>query len=96
MIFRVENRIGDAGLPARETSDHGTMKAALFFAALGIGLAVALAPLMQNVATSRTGLDRLETGSVARGERITIRRSVLSDGVEKICDGRTARTCAGN
>lgn len=98
MIFNVENRVADAGLPNQESADNSAIKTAIVFAAIGMGLAVLIAPTLHNTVSSYAayqgaGVDRLQTGSIRRGDRYTIRKSVLSAGTEKICESRFAAAC---
>lgn len=99
MIFNVENRVADAGLPVQESSDKGAIKTAIVFAAIGMGLAVLVAPTLHNTVSSYAqyqGVDRFQTGSVQRGDRYTIRKSVLSAGTERICEKRHSSACLEN
>lgn len=98
MIFNVENRVADAGLPFQESADKTAIKTAIVFAAIGMGLAVLVAPALHNSVSSYAqnhggSIDRIQTGSVQRGDRYTIRKSVLSAGTEKICHNKHSSAC---
>ena len=98
MIFRVENRISDAGLPVSDKRDHGIFQIAIVFAAIGMGLAVLVAPVLHSTIKTytesrATGIDRIVTGTVHKGSRYTIRKSVLSPGIQTLCESNNASAC---
>lgn len=98
MIFRVENRISDAGLPVGDNQDHGVFQIAIVFAAIGMGLAVLVAPVLHRTIKTYTearitGIDRIVTGTVHKGSRYTIRKSVLYPGIQTLCESNEASSC---
>ncbi|MGI9401709.1 MAG: hypothetical protein ACR2O0_10680 [Rhizobiaceae bacterium] len=98
MIFNVEDRVADAGLPSQAGAGNSAIKTAIVFAAIGMGLAVLVAPTLHNTVSNYAaynagGIDRIQTGSVHRGDRYTIRKSVLSAKTQKICESRFASAC---
>ncbi|MFZ1815184.1 MAG: hypothetical protein WBO55_06615 [Rhizobiaceae bacterium] len=76
-----------------------TLQAALLFGAIGLGMAVLAAPLLQGAVdfyaeNKALGIDRVITGAVgSEPNRYTIRKSVLSDKPQKICTGKDSGDC---
>lgn len=79
---------------------HGglAMRAALAFAAAGLALGLFGAPAME-MATTRLAenhvldVDEVTTGSVTPASRYTIRKSVLSEQPQFLCDTRMSKAC---
>lgn len=83
-----------------DTSGGATVQTALLFGAVGLGMAVLVAPVLQDAAhyyaeNRAFGIDRVITGTVGdpATNKYRVRRSVISDQVEIICNGRVSSDC---
>lgn len=79
-------------------SGSATVQTALLFGGIALAVAVLAAPMLQGAAgyyaqNRAFGIDRVMTGGVAKGERVTIRKSVLSGEAQVICDAASAKSC---
>jgi len=68
----------------------GSLRVALLFGAGAIALALLVAPIVDRqtrmeLAGNPANLDRMSTGSVNKGDRYTIRRSVLQTNPNSVC-----------
>lgn len=75
------------------------MQTALVFGAAALALALIGTPLMHSASIrfardASPGIDRTITGSVRPAARFTIRRSVLSEGAEVLCESGSPQRCA--
>ena len=73
----------------------GSLRMALLFGAGAVALALLVAPIVDRqtrleLANSPQELDRMSTGSVTKGDRYTIRRSVLQETPGAVCIIRLA------
>lgn len=71
---------------------------ALLFAGISLAVAVLAAPLLQGAVERYAqyralGVDRVLTGSVSSGPRLTIRRSVLQEKPTVICGAGSRQVC---
>lgn len=89
---RPESRLGSAGM--------GAVRVALLFGSAAIALALIVAPAAEKQFVRHTGgagIDMMSTGSVARNDTYTVRRSVLQNSPESICiihsSGRQSGDC---
>jgi hypothetical protein len=83
---------------AANRSGTATVQTALLFGGIALAAAVLAAPLLQGAAgyyaqNRAFGIDRVMTGGIAKGERVTIRKSVLSGEAQVICDAANAKSC---
>ncbi|MCB1451712.1 MAG: hypothetical protein KDJ67_16635 [Nitratireductor sp.] len=77
-----------------------TVQTALLFGAVALGMAVLAAPMLQDAAhyyaeNRALGIDKVITGAVgdAATNKYRVRRSVMSDEAEIICNGRISADC---
>lgn len=86
-----------------DTKGNATVQTALLFGAVALGMAVLAAPMLQDAAHFYTenralGIDKVITGAVGdpATNKYRIRRSVMSDEAEFICNGRVSSNCPGS
>ena len=96
--MRIRNWIGRTFAFWRDR--RGIMDTQMAFLVAGVSLAVAVlaAPVLQGAvagyAQNRAlGIDRVMTGSVSDGKRVTVRRSVLSENPTVICASGSRQSC---
>ena len=75
-----------------------SVQAALLFGAVAMALAVLAAPMLQSAtefyAENRAfGIDRVMTGSIAKGKRHTVRHSVLDVQNSGLCADKLSASC---
>ncbi len=85
----------------RHNGGGASVQAAMLFGAIGMAMAVLAAPMLQGAvdyyADNRAfGLDRVMTGSVEKGDRYTVRKSVLNESATKNCENKDSRKCEKN
>lgn len=90
------HRVGEAGM--------GALRVALLFGSAAIALALIVAPMAEKEtravvarANAPFGIDNASTGSIARTQRYTVRRSVLQASPGDVCiisaSGRRSGSC---
>ena len=77
-----------------------TVQTALLFGAVALGMAVLAAPMLQDAAhyyaeNRALGIDKVITGAVGDPgtNKYRVRRSVMSEEAEIICNGRVSANC---
>ncbi len=83
---------------SKHNGGGASVQAAMLFGAIGMAMAVLAAPMLQGAvdyyADNRAfGLDRVMTGSVEKGNRYTVRKSVLAEDTTTTCDGKDKSNC---
>jgi hypothetical protein len=84
----------------RHEGGGASLQAAMLFGAIGMAMAVLVAPMLQGAvdyyADNRAlGIDRVMTGGIAKGDRKTVRKSVLDPQGSSPCK-TVGDNCAGN
>lgn len=101
MRTSIQARIVNANSFVKHTGGGASVQAAMLFGAIGMAMAVLAAPMLQGAvdyyAENRAfGIDRVMTGSVEKGNRYTVRKSVLDSQGQKACDGANRANCSKN
>ena len=82
----------------KQTSGETSLRTALLLSGIALLLAVVSAPMLDKASKTYAenrafGIDRVMTGSVQKGERKTVRKSIFWEGEKVVCDTAKGDTC---